>query len=102
MTPAAACPAANLVAALAVDLINGSGTPADAEPCDNSTASEPPESVTPRRVSRPASIALALDNRPETVPIGQPSCSAACLWVFPSRSHNTTGRRYFSGRRLNS
>ena len=34
--------------------------------------------------------------------MGQPSCSAASLWVLPSNSQRTMGMRYFSGRRLNS
>ena len=62
----------------------------------------PTDSDRPRRANRFASIDLALDRRLDTVPTGQPSCSAACRWLLPPNSHRTMVVRYFSGRRLNS
>ena len=82
--------------------INLVGMLADAASCATRTASDPAESDMPCWVSRLASIAFALDNRPETVPMGHPSRSAASRWDLPSNSHRTMGMRYLSGRRLNS
>ena len=59
----------------------------DAEPTDNTAATDPPENTTPRRVSRFASIPLALARRLATLPSGMASCRAASLRVMPPRSH---------------
>lgn len=98
---AAALPAPNRLAAFAVESISLAGTLAVAS-SDTSTTSVPPVGVVPLWRIRFTSIDLALDDRPETVSTGTPSCSAASLRVRPSRSHRTMGTRYFSGRRLNS
>ena len=99
----AAPPAANRVAALTVDDTNPLGTLADAIPrFSANNTSDPTVGATPRCVSRFASIALPRDKRPETVPIGQPSRSAASPCDFPSSSHSTMGLRYLSGNLLSS
>ena len=46
---------------------------------------------TPARASRFASIALALESRPETVPMGQPSCSAASGGSCPPARRGRSG-----------
>ena len=67
--------------------------PADAT-CFASTAPKiPPAKVTPCRVSRFASIALALASLLPTVPSGRPSCRATSLRVLPSRSDKTITSR---------
>jgi hypothetical protein len=100
---AAACPAAYRFAALIVEDSTAVGTPADGT-CGGSTAANAPtpDTATPRRVRRFASIVLALANHPATVPSGTPSCRAACVRVLPSRSHRTMTARYLWGRRLSS
>ena len=103
MTPVAvACPRAKGSAAWIVRWISGAGTAAVAASSPSATASMPAGSAIPRLVSLLARIARARDSRPETVPTGQPSRSAASLCPRPSRSHRTTGARYLSGRRLSS
>ena len=72
-----------------VDATRAGGADADADPADNTAATDPPENTTPRRVSRFASITLALASRLATLPSGMPSCRAASLRVMPSRSHRT-------------
>src|SRR5947208_3662513 len=86
---AAAFPAAQRLAALAVATAREAGGHADAAHCDSATANEPADRTGPSRASRLASIALPLASRPDRVPWGQPSCRAASLWVFPPRSQRT-------------
>ena len=72
---------------------------AAAVPCmESSPASAPPESVTPRRVSRVARVRRAEASRVARVAGGTPSCFATSRCGRPSRSHRTTGRRSLSGR----
>lgn len=94
ITPAvAACPAANERAASIVDDIIDIGTPADATFCETTAASTLPETATPRRASRFASITRALDSRLATLPSGMSSCLAVSLRVRPSKSHRTMTTR---------
>ena len=67
-----------------------------------SAASVATDGAAPALASRLASRIFALDSRPETVPMGHPSRSAATLSVVPCNSQRTMGMRYLSGRRLNS
>ena len=53
-----------------VDATRAGGADADADLCDNTAATDPPENTTPRWVSRFASIALALASRLATLPSG--------------------------------
>src|SRR5262249_22888902 len=89
VTPPAARPAASRLAALIVDATSAGGADADDDPADNTAATDPPENTMPRRVSRFATITLALPSRLATLPSGRPSCWAASLRVMPSRSHRT-------------
>ena len=90
ITPgAAACPAATRVTALIVFDTTATGAPADATFCASTAAIAPPDSTTPRRASRFASITRARASRLATLPSGMPSCRAASLRVMPSRSHRT-------------
>src|SRR5437870_2464936 len=69
---AAACPAANGLAALTVENTNHLGTHADAAFCDMATANAPPENTTPCRARAFASIVRPRASLPATVPSGQP------------------------------
>src|SRR5262249_51036491 len=102
IAPLATCPAANRLADLIVEDTTDPGAQPDAAFCESTTASAALDRVTPRRVRRFASIALALAQRPATGPPGQPSWRAASFRPLPSRSHRTTTARYLSGRRLSS
>ena len=103
-TPADAAvsfPAATSAAARTVDDANAPGA-ACAASADRHAASAPPETASPRRVSRAASVRRAAVNRLDSVPSGTPSLRAASLRDWPSKSHSTTAARYFSGRRYSS
>ena len=70
--------AAPEVIALIVLANSEDGTRADAIARANITSSGPSEGIGSRRESRWASRARPRESRPESVPIGQRSCSAAC------------------------
>src|SRR5262249_8578319 len=88
-TTPAARPAASRLAALIVDATKAGAADGDADPAATTAATDPPESTTPRWVSRFASNTLALASRLATLPSGMPSCRAASLRVMPSRAHST-------------
>src|SRR5262249_46409036 len=92
-TTPAARPAASKLAALIVDATSAGGADADADPADNTSATELPDNTTPRRPSRLHNTALALASRLASLPSGIPSCRAASLRVMPPRSHRTTTPR---------
>ena len=98
----AVCPAATRATAFMMDDTTAGGTPADTVVCDNPAAKVPPDTNSPSRASRLASIVLARASRLATVPMGTPSCPATSLRGLPSNSHSTMAARYLSGRRLNS
>ena len=85
--------AATCVAAFSVDATSAAGNET-ARACGVSKAVKPrTDRDTPRRASRAANRRRPRASRPDRVPSFQPSCPAASLRPFPSRSHRTIGRR---------
>src|SRR5205807_1324611 len=72
-TPDAACPAANKLAALTVEVTKGNGTLAEAAFCDKTVAMMPHDKVSPRQANLRASMLRPLANRVPMVPGGQPT-----------------------------
>ncbi len=93
ITPVVAVPAPSALAALTVAETTENGKLAGAEQRTNRAGSDALESDRSRRDRRSPRIVLARDRRPETVPTGQPSWSAASWWVLPSISQSRTGSR---------